>query len=207
MCLYSSTFKQKWKSFRQHIAHCTALDNVSAFTFRPLGSFCSQPLFFTFQCHSSKSQSPVRLTLDGEQGLVHLPRQKGLGQVPEELLEDGGHIVHADLLRQDHVRTAVEILAQLKYRQGSVCRQCPVGDKCSTWRTRFWLVPTLKMPTVLRPCSSRYLQTFDGYKEPTSFNILNLMQVVTMAGTQGWGFILSDGSPGSNNLIQIQNLS
>ena len=121
MCLYSSTFKQKWKSFRQHIAHCTALDNVSAFTFRPLGSFCSQPLFFTFQCHSSKSQSPVRLTLDGKQGLVHLPRQEGFGQVPEELLEDGGHIVHADLLRQDHVRTAVEILAQLKYRQGSVC--------------------------------------------------------------------------------------
>ena len=33
------------------------------------------------------------------------------------------------------------------------------------------------------------------------------MQVVTMAGTQGWGFILSDGSPGSNNLIQIQNFS
>ena len=38
-------------------------------------------------------------------------------------------------------------------------------------------------------------------------NILNLMQVVTMAGTQGWGLILSEGSPGSNNLIQIQSLS
>ena len=190
-----------------YAAYCTALDKACALTYTAPGSFCSQPLFFTFHGHSSKSQSAIWLTLDGEQGLVHLPRQEGLRQVPEELLEDGGHIVHADLLRQDHVRTAVEILAQLKYRQGSVCRQCPGGDKRSTWRTRFWLVPTLKMPTVLRPCSSRYLQTFDGYKEPTSFNILNLMQVVTMAGTQGWGFILSDGSPGSNNLIQIQNLS
>ena len=99
-----------------YAAYCTDLG--SALTYTPPGSFCFQSLFLTFHVHSSKSQSPIRLTLDGEQGLVHLPRQEGLRQVPEELLEDGGHVVHADLLRQDHVRTAVEILAQLKWRQG-----------------------------------------------------------------------------------------
>ena len=54
------------------------------------------------------------LTLDGKKGLVDVPGEQGLGQLPEELLEDGGHVVDAHLVRQDHVNTAVKILPELE---------------------------------------------------------------------------------------------
>ena len=41
------------------------------------------------------------------------------------------------------------------------------------------------------------------YKSIFYILCMNLMQVVTMAGTQGWGLILSEGSPGSSNLTIV----
>ena len=58
--------------------------------------------------------SSLSLTLDGQQGLVDLPGQERLGQLPEELLEDGGHVVNAHLVSQDHVNPAVEVFPELK---------------------------------------------------------------------------------------------
>ena len=54
------------------------------------------------------------LTLDGKKGLVHVAGEQGLGQLPEELLEDGGHVVDAHLVRQDHINTTVKILPELE---------------------------------------------------------------------------------------------
>ena len=62
-------------------------------------------------CDPSSSQS---LTLDGKQRLVDLAGQQRLGQLPEELLEDGRHVVHADLVSQNHVPAAIKVFPELK---------------------------------------------------------------------------------------------
>ena len=66
----------------------------------------------------SVSSSSLSLTLDGKQGLVDLAGEQRLGQLPEELLEDGRHVVHADLVSQDHVNAAVKVLPKLKQEKG-----------------------------------------------------------------------------------------
>ena len=59
----------------------------------------------------------MSLTLDGQQGLVDLAGEQRLGQLPEELLEDGGHVVDAHLVSQDHINTAVKVFPELKKEQ------------------------------------------------------------------------------------------
>ena len=63
------------------------------------------------------SSSSLSLTLDGQQGLVDLAGQKRLGKLPEELLEDGRHVVHADLVSQNHVPAAIKVFPELKQDQ------------------------------------------------------------------------------------------
>ena len=83
---------------------------------------------------------------------------------------------------------------------------CKLRLKFLTCRTRFLLEPTRKMPTVFSPCSSRYLKSqefddADDYNHNKVFfchNYDHLMQVLTTLGTQGCGFILSEGSLASS---------
>lgn len=49
-----------------------------------------------------------------DEGRVELLGQQGVGHVPEELLQQRGHIVNAVLLIQLDVPAAVELLAQLR---------------------------------------------------------------------------------------------
>ena len=56
------------------------------------------------------------LTLDSQQGLVDLAGEQRLGQLPEELLEDGGHVMDAHLVSQDHINAAVKVFPELKKR-------------------------------------------------------------------------------------------
>ena len=63
----------------------------------------------------------------------------------------------AHLVRQDHVNTAVKILPELELEKRLEDEQNT--SNVLTLSTLFLLDPTLKMPTVLRPCSSRYLNS------------------------------------------------
>lgn len=49
-----------------------------------------------------------------DEGRIELLGQQGVGHVPEELLQQRGHIVNAVLLIQLDVHATVELLAQLR---------------------------------------------------------------------------------------------
>ena len=57
----------------------------------------------------------LQLTVDCQKRLQELFGNKRLRQIPEELLEQRGHVVHGDFLVEGDLPAAVEILPQLPH--------------------------------------------------------------------------------------------